>query len=94
MAATIDSVPETEAKPLLPKLVGNPETALPDEIARQIGDNKNVPWYRKELGKIDQVALDVLENYSKIPSEDITPHILELVSTMIMPHIYTPSFAE
>lgn len=62
-----------------PGAVGIPEGGLPEEFRKQIGDNKNVPWYKKDLGVIDEQARELLEKYSKIPADKVNRHILDLV---------------
>lgn len=74
------SVPEVVGEP---RAVGIPEGGLPEEFRKQIGDNKNVPWYKKELGVIDEQARELLEKYSKIPADDVNRHILDLVRSPI-----------
>lgn len=61
-----------------------PEGGLPEEFRKQIGDNKNVPWYKKDLGAIDKQAHELLEKYSGIPADNINDHILNLVSPIVM----------
>lgn len=75
-AVTGHSVPEVGGNP------GGPQGGLPEEFAKQIGDNKNVPWYKKDLGAIDKQAHELLEKYSRIPADDINRHILVLVSSV------------
>ena len=41
---------------------------------------KDVPWYSKELENVGPGATELLEKYSKIPSDQIVSHVLELVS--------------
>lgn len=72
------SIPEVVGKP---GVGGIPEGGLPEEFKKQIGDNKNVPWYKKDLGAIDEQARELLEKYSRIPTDDINRHILDLVSS-------------
>lgn len=81
------SVPGVGGKPEVggnPEVGGKPEGGLPEEFTRQIGDNKNVPWYKKDLGAIDKQAHELLEKYSRIPADDINRHILDLVSSLAM----------
>lgn len=70
------SVPEVVGEP---GAGGIPEGGLPEEFRKQIGDNKNVPWYKKDLGVIDEQARELLEKYSKIPADNVNRHILDLV---------------
>lgn len=79
------SVPEVGENP---EVGGRTKGGLPEEFVRQIGDNKNVPWYKKDLGEIDKQARELLEKYSRIPADDINRHILDLVSsTAVAPKI-------
>lgn len=64
-----------------PEVGGRTNGGLPEEFARQIGVNKNVPWYKKDLGEVDKQAHELLEKYSRIPADDINRHILDLVSS-------------
>lgn len=52
-----------------------------DAFLNSIGENKNVPWYQKTLGKMDEPARELLENYSKISSETVNSHILQVVGS-------------
>lgn len=86
MATPINS-PQTAANGHpVPEVVGNrgaggiAESGL-EEFRKQIGDNKNVPWYKKDLGAIDEQARELLEGYSRIPADDINRHVLDLVSS-------------
>lgn len=86
MATQNDAPPETAVNGhAVPEVVGQPgvrgvsEGGLPEEFRKQIGDNKNVPWYKKDLGVIDEQARELLEKYSKIPAEDVNRHIIDLV---------------
>lgn len=79
------SVPEVGENP---EVGGRTKGGLPEEFLRQIGDNKNVPWYQKDLREIDKQAHELLEKYSRIPADDINRHILDLVSsTAVAPKI-------
>lgn len=60
------------------------ETKLdPRDAAFQnsIGENKNVPWYQKTLGKMEEPARELLENYSKISAETVDSHVLQVVGS-------------
>lgn len=79
--------PEAHNAPERPQghfgLNGQDETKEPnlEKFLSSIGDNKNVPWYKKELGTIEKPARELLEKYSKIPAEKVDSHILEVVGT-------------
>lgn len=87
MATEISSSHTTVGGHSVPEVRENPEVGrgtkdgLPEEFKRQIGENKNVPWYKKDLGEIDKQAHELLEKYSRIPADDIDRHILDLVSS-------------
>lgn len=94
MATEIPSSHTTVSGHSVPEVRENPEVGrgtkdgLPEEFTRLIGDNKNVPWYKKDLGEIDKQAHELLEKYSRIPADDIDRHILDLVSsTAVAPKI-------
>lgn len=44
-----------------------------------------VPWYIDEPSEISPQAREILEKYSKIPSQEIIPHILQVVSSSFRP---------
>ncbi|MCJ1391923.1 hypothetical protein MMC18_004790 [Xylographa bjoerkii] len=51
----------------------------PESTAYRVGDrNKDVPWYSEELEGVGPAAREVLEKYSKIPPEQVVPHVLEI----------------
>ncbi|ORY13132.1 hypothetical protein BCR34DRAFT_623932 [Clohesyomyces aquaticus] len=39
---------------------------------------EDIPWFRKELTDLKPPARDLLENYCKIPSDDVIPHVKEV----------------
>lgn len=41
--------------------------------------NKDVAWYIKEPDNLRSTCRELFENYSHIPSEEVIPHILEVV---------------
>ena len=41
--------------------------------------DKTVEWYNTSLDDISDSTRDVLENYSKIPSDQVIPHCLKIV---------------
>lgn len=43
-----------------------------------------VPWYVDEPTEIPPQAREILEKYSKIPSQVIIPHILQTVSFLTL----------
>lgn len=45
-----------------------------DETAQ----SKDSPFYTPELERVDPSTREVLEKYSKIPSEEVVPHILKI----------------
>lgn len=53
-------------------------TADPDEVAK--GDT-NVPWYANSIGaRLGKSARELLENYSKIPADEVESHVFKIVS--------------
>jgi len=55
------------------------DKALLNEYAKESGTNdKNVPWYDAEPSEISQSARKLLESYSKIPSEKVTQHVIDV----------------
>lgn len=56
-----------------------------DHPDHQVGTrDKEVKWYKKDIGTLSQGTRELLENYSKIPSEQVVPHCLKTVSNTIM----------
>jgi hypothetical protein len=48
--------------------------------AEAIGSrSRDVGWYLKDLSDVKPSARDLLENYSKIPPEDVVKHVYEIV---------------
>lgn len=41
--------------------------------------DKSVLWYTPELQNIETPAREIFENYCKIPSDQVTSHILQVV---------------
>jgi hypothetical protein len=50
-----------------------------DEI-QSIPDVPIEKFYDAELGEVPEPARKLLEGYSKIPADDVYPHILQVVS--------------
>ncbi|KAL8739615.1 MAG: hypothetical protein Q9190_007601 [Brigantiaea leucoxantha] len=72
-SAPAESKPEPAAeKPEAPPL--QPESK---------SGNKAVPWYHTSLAEIDPKTLEVLEQYSKIPSDQIIEHIFRIRQTLL-----------
>ena len=65
-----------------------------DEVASGVasGDNRDAPWYAETIErKLGQPARELLENYSKIPADEIEGHVLKIVSFyQISSHDKTP----
>lgn len=40
----------------------------------------NVPWYTETLDNLSDATRELLETYSKIPADDVVPHIYRVVS--------------
>lgn len=61
------------------------QTRLPDgrqfySPASQIGSkDKSVAWYDKTFSGVPADARELLEKYSKIPPEEVEPHVLSMV---------------
>ena len=54
-------------------------TDIPDAMARIDARAKDVPWYKPSVGdKLGTPARELLENYSKIPPEEVASHIEKL----------------
>lgn len=42
----------------------------------------NIPWYQETVGpRLDAPMRQLFENYSRLPSADVVPHIEAIVST-------------
>jgi hypothetical protein len=53
-------------------------TAHPDGAVK--GDT-NVPWYANSIGtRLGKTARQLLENYSKIPADEVESHVFKIVS--------------
>lgn len=50
-----------------------------EEDLRMGSRDKRVGWYMPTLSNLTDGQRDLLENYSKISSEHVIPHILEVV---------------
>lgn len=53
--------------------------SIPQESARKTLD-KTVGWYTAEIHDISEQARSLLENYSKIPPDQVITHVLTIVS--------------
>jgi len=42
--------------------------------------DKSVDWFQPELEDVNAQARSVLETYSNIPSDQVVPHVLRIVS--------------
>lgn len=42
--------------------------------------DRNKGWYREDLKEINEPMRNLLEKYSKIPSEDVVKHVNTIVS--------------
>ena len=42
--------------------------------------DKRVSWYQTELEEVSPQARSILETYCKLPSDEVLPHILSIVS--------------
>ncbi len=60
------------------------QTDIPDAMAKIDSRAKDVPWYIPEVDK-DVPARTLLEEYSKIPPEDVERHI----NTIVLHPVYT-----
>ncbi|MCJ1398105.1 hypothetical protein MMC11_001302 [Xylographa trunciseda] len=55
------------------------ETYEAASTTHQVGDrSKDVPWYSAELEAVGPAARELLEEYSKIPPEEVVPHVLAI----------------
>lgn len=45
------------------------------------GDPKELPWYEPNIDNIPEPAKTILENYSKIPPEQVLQHVMGVVSS-------------
>lgn len=48
--------------------------------------DKTVSWYQAELEDVNPQARSVLETYCKIPSDEVVPHVLKIVSIPCLLH--------
>lgn len=55
-------------------------TATPDVNREVKARGKDVHWYRTDLETINEPARLLLEKYSRIPSDEVIPHVLKMVS--------------
>lgn len=44
-------------------------------------DPKELPWYEPKIDNIPEPAKTILENYSKIPPEQVLQHVMDVVSS-------------
>lgn len=52
---------------------------LNSEEVQSSARDKNVPWYTADFTDLQPSARALLEQYSKIPPEQVVPHILDIV---------------
>lgn len=57
------------------------QTDIPDAKTKIANRDNDVPWYNPNLGrKLGDSARELLENYSKIPAEEVEEHVYKIVS--------------
>lgn len=56
--------------------------SVPEESGSKTPD-KTMGWYTAEIHNLNSPARSLLENYSKIPSDQVISHILAIVSLEI-----------
>lgn len=67
------------------KMGEDEKPSLPDgrqfySASSQIGSrDRSVPWYDKTFSGVPADAREVLEKYSKIPHDEVEPHVLSMV---------------
>jgi hypothetical protein len=49
--------------------------------------DKNVGWFQPELEDVNPQARTILETYCKLPSDEVVPHVLRIVSLASLLHI-------
>jgi hypothetical protein len=49
--------------------------------------DKSVGWFQAELEDVNPQARTILETYCKLPSEEVVPHVLRIVSSASLPHM-------
>ena len=54
--------------------------SAPEEQTPKSHQQSKVSWYTEDVRSIPSEARDLLESYSKIPSDQVIPHVLSLVS--------------
>ena len=45
---------------------------------------RNRGWYQEDLTEVNEPVRKLLENYSKVPSEDVVKHVNKIVITQIL----------
>ena len=53
-------------------MAANHDTTLPE---------RNRKWYQEDLSEVNGPIRELLESYSKIPSEEVVKHVNTIVST-------------
>lgn len=62
-------------------------STMSDHKDQQVGDrDKSVRWYTNTLEDVSSGTQELLENYSKIPKDQIIPHCLKVVSIDLLSH--------
>ena len=54
--------------------------ALTDASQAKSSPSKDVPWFKPDIGEINPPFRALMEEYSKIPAEEVKSHILKVVS--------------
>lgn len=49
-------------------------------------EDKSVAWFQTELEDVNPQARSILETYCKLPSNEVVPHVLKIVSHALLPH--------
>jgi hypothetical protein len=49
-------------------------------------EDKSVAWFQTELEDVNPQARSILETYCKLPSNEVVPHVLKIVSHAFLPH--------
>lgn len=56
----------------------------PPEVNPQIkARGKDVHWYKSDIGDVSEPARQLLEQYSRIPPDQVASHIAEVVSLTV-----------
>lgn len=60
----------------------------PPEVNPQIkARGKDVHWYKADIGPVSEPARQLLENYSRIPPDQVIPHIAQVVSLILPTYV-------